>query len=101
MMISLARTEREIAACFETMRELRTHLVEGEFVAQVKAMMAEDYQLAFIEETGRVVCVAGFRVSTNFFLGKHLYVVPQTHVARLRLRRGDHRRCHQACAHQQ
>ncbi len=73
-MIGLAKTEREIAACFETMRDLRTHLVEGEFVAQVKAMMAEGYLLAFIEEEGRVVCVAGFRVSTNFFLGKHLYV---------------------------
>jgi GNAT superfamily N-acetyltransferase len=74
MMIGLAKTEREIAACFETMRDLRTHLVEDEFVAQVKAMMAEGYRLAFIEEEGRVVCVAGFRVSTNFFLGKHLYV---------------------------
>jgi GNAT superfamily N-acetyltransferase len=74
MMIRLATTEREIAACFEAMRDLRTHLVESEFVAQVRAMMAEGYQLAFMEAEGRVVCVAGFRVSTNFFLGKHLYV---------------------------
>ena len=73
-MIGLAKAEREIAACFEATRDLRTHLVEGEFVAQVRAMMADGYRMAFIEKEGRVVCVAGFRVSTNFFLGKHLYL---------------------------
>lgn len=73
-MVRLAVTPSEIAACFEAMRHLRGHLVEAELVPLVQAMMAEGYQLAYIEEEGRVVCVAGFRIYTNFFLGRHLYV---------------------------
>ena len=73
-MIGLAITESEIAACFGAMRHLRERLVERDSVAQVQAMMVEGYQLASLQERGRVICVAGFRISTNFYLGKHLYV---------------------------
>ena len=73
-MVRQAVTVSEIAGCFEAMRHLRGHLVETEFVPLIQAMMAEGYRLAYIEEAGQVVCVAGFRVSTNFFLSKHLYV---------------------------
>ncbi len=72
-MIRLANTEPEIAACFEAMRALRPHLDAGDFVARVQGMMAEGYRLAFLEEEP-VRCVAGYRISTNFFLGRHLYV---------------------------
>ncbi len=84
MIIGLARTESEIAACFEAMRHLRERLVERDFVTQVQAMMAEGYQLAWMRERGRVICVAGFRISTNFYLGRHLYVEDLSTVEGLR-----------------
>ncbi len=73
-MIRLANTDGEIAACFEVMRQLRPQLVETQFPARVRELMAEGYRLAYLEERDRVICVAGFRIQSNFFLGKHLYV---------------------------
>jgi GNAT superfamily N-acetyltransferase len=73
-MIRLAADDGEIAACYGAMRALRPHLQEKRFTAQVRELMAEGYRLAYLEEGGQVVCVAGFRIQSNFFLGRHLYV---------------------------
>ena len=40
----------------------------------VRAMEAEGYRLAYLQKNRDVVAVAGYRISTNFFMGKHLYV---------------------------
>lgn len=56
------------------MKQLRTHLVEEEFISLIKELMETGYQLAFLQKNKRVVCVAGFKVSKNLFLGKNLYV---------------------------
>ena len=69
-----AITGQEIEDCFDVLAELRLHLVQETFLATVRAMECEGYQLAYIEDTERVVAVAGFRISTNLFMGKHLYV---------------------------
>lgn len=37
-------------------------------------METEGYKLAFIEDQGKVVAVAGYRSYTNLFMGKNLYV---------------------------
>jgi GNAT superfamily N-acetyltransferase len=73
-MIRLARSDPEIAACFPAMQALRPHLEAAAFPGQVRELMAAGYRLAGLEAAGQVVCVAGFRVQTNFFLGRHLYV---------------------------
>jgi GNAT superfamily N-acetyltransferase len=72
--IEHARTDEEILACYDVMAELRPHLVRDEFVATVRAMQKDGLRLACIREDGRVVAVAGYRVSTNLFCGRHLYV---------------------------
>lgn len=73
-MVELARTDSEIAACFGAMKQLRTDLVEHDFVGRVRKQMAEGYQLAFLTQGEHVVCVAGFKIANNLVLGKHLYV---------------------------
>ena len=73
-MIKLAQTDDEIADCCEAMKALRTELAEHDFVPLVRELMGNGYQLACLHEENRVVCVAGFRISKNLFLGKHLYV---------------------------
>ncbi|TQV67277.1 GNAT family N-acetyltransferase [Exilibacterium tricleocarpae] len=56
------------------MAELRPHLQAGDFVSTVRHMETEGYRLAFIERGRRVVAVAGYRITTNLFMGKNLYV---------------------------
>lgn len=73
-MPQLAKSDNEIERCFDVMSELRTHLDKNEFLNTVRAIQEQGYQLAFIEGNGKVVAVAGFRISTNLFMGKHLYV---------------------------
>jgi GNAT superfamily N-acetyltransferase len=69
-----AVTDRDIAGCFDVMAELRPHLKRESFVPRVRSMEPDGFRLAFISDGGRVVAVAGYRISTNLFYGKHLYV---------------------------
>jgi len=69
-----AITDIEIISCFDVMLELRTHLKKNAFLNTVRHMEREGYKLAFIEEQGVVVAVSGYRVCTNLFMGKHLYI---------------------------
>lgn len=69
-----AKTDAEIQDCFDVMSELRTHLTREKFLETVRHMESEGFRLAYIEEGGGVVAVAGYRIYTNLFLGKNLYV---------------------------
>jgi len=69
-----AITDKEIESCFDVMVQLRTHLKKSEFLITVRSMENEGYKLVFIEDRENVVAVAGYRIYTNLFMGKHLYV---------------------------
>ncbi|MDH3589984.1 MAG: GNAT family N-acetyltransferase [Gammaproteobacteria bacterium] len=73
-MLKHATTDKEIARCFAVMAELRTHLQAESFVNLVRDQEKEGYCLAYIEHGNDIVAVAGYRISTNLFLGKNLYV---------------------------
>jgi len=70
----IATSDEEIAKCFPVVAELRTHLDENSFVSMVRHMQTEGYCLAFIEDRGAVVAVAGYRIFTSLFMGKNMYV---------------------------
>ncbi len=69
-----AMTDAEIADCYDVMAELRPHVPRERFLPLVKSMHADGYRLACIREAGRVVAVAGYRITTNLFYGRNLYV---------------------------
>jgi len=69
-----ADTDEAILACYDVMAELRPHVARESFLPTVRAMQKEGLRLACIREDGKVVAVAGYRVSTNLFCGRHLYV---------------------------
>ncbi|MGI1677335.1 MAG: GNAT family N-acetyltransferase [Cellvibrionaceae bacterium] len=69
-----AVTDDEINDCFGVMSELRPHLKKSEFLRTVREMESEGFQLAFIRSSSKAVAVAGYRIYTNLFMGKHLYV---------------------------
>ncbi len=70
----IAQNPKEIADCFAVLSQLRPHVMLEEFVLLIQDMAKEGYQLAYIEEEGVCVAVAGFRIYTNLFLGKNLYI---------------------------
>ena len=47
---------------------------ESDFLDTVRHMETEGYKLAYLEDEGEVVAVAGYRIYTNLILGKNLYV---------------------------
>lgn len=69
-----ANTDDEIEKCFAVMVELRTHLKREEFIKRIRLQQSEGYQLAYLQDDGAVVAAAGYRISTNLFMGKNLYV---------------------------
>ncbi|MGH8129346.1 MAG: GNAT family N-acetyltransferase [Steroidobacteraceae bacterium] len=69
-----ADTDEAIAACYDVMAVLRPHVTRAEFVPLVRSLQADGFRLACIRIEGRVVAVAGYRLSTNLFYGRHLYV---------------------------
>jgi GNAT superfamily N-acetyltransferase len=72
--IQIATTPDEIDRCFPVMSQLRPKLIAAEFVGVVHAQQREGYQLAFLEDGGEIVSVAGFRVQNMLSNGKTLYV---------------------------
>jgi len=73
-MVEHAETDEAILACYDVMAELRPHVPREAFLPTVRSMQKDGLRLACIREDGRVVAVAGYRVSTNLFCGRHLYV---------------------------
>ena len=69
-----ALTDEEVRNCFAVMAELRPHLKEANFLETVRELEQEGFRLAYIENAGEVVAVSGYRIYSNLFMGKHLYV---------------------------
>jgi GNAT superfamily N-acetyltransferase len=72
--LRLASTDAEIAACHAVMSELRPHVRAEDFVARVRRQAKQGYQLLAGSVAGRVVAVAGFRLTEMLAWGPGLYV---------------------------
>jgi GNAT superfamily N-acetyltransferase len=73
-MPELAITDREIENCFDVIAELRPHLSRNSFLTTVRNMQVDGFKLAFTQKEGEIVAVAGYRIYTNLYMGKHCYV---------------------------
>src|SRR6478609_9045640 len=69
MKIQEAISQEELSTCFEVMKELRPHHTLESFLSIMEQMRAEGYRLIFLEDNGRAVCVAGFRLTTTLYDG--------------------------------
>ncbi len=72
--VALAVNTDEIAACYPVMAQLRPHLTEEIFVERATQQMQEGYRLAYLQDSGIVHTVAGFRIISNLAWGRFLYV---------------------------
>lgn len=69
-----AETDEEIARCAPVMLTLRPHVDAATFTDRVRAMIADGYRLAYIQEHDRVVACAGYRVLDMLSRGRFVYV---------------------------
>jgi GNAT superfamily N-acetyltransferase len=74
MSVAIAQSRKEILRCYPVMAQLRPHLSESDFLERVERQAREGYALAFAEDAGRVVSVAGFRLANSLAWGRFLYV---------------------------
>ena len=73
--VRAATTEAEVALCWPVLRELRPHLTEVDvFLQRWRTQVGEGYQLAYAEDAGQVVAVAGYRVMTTLAWGRIVYI---------------------------
>lgn len=57
------------------MRELRDHLDEDRWIELTDVMVADGYRLLSLQDDdGAIEALAGFRVATNLYYGKHVWV---------------------------
>jgi GNAT superfamily N-acetyltransferase len=74
--VKLADGDADLHRCFAVIRQLRPHFDQEEmFVTQARRQMAnERWRLAYVEDEGEVVALAGFRLLECLATGKTLYV---------------------------
>jgi GNAT superfamily N-acetyltransferase len=72
--VRLAESDRDIAACFPVMSQLRQHLKQDQFVTRVRLQEQTGYRLAMLEDAGAVRALGGFRIVENLFSGRMFYV---------------------------
>ncbi len=72
--INIAKSDREIEACYDVMAELRPHIPAADFLDTVKRLQQRwGYQLAYLID-GEVKAVAGFRIAEWLANGKYLEI---------------------------
>lgn len=72
--ILIAQSDAEINECFDAFCELRPHLVQAEFLLQVRRQQAQGYQIVTLREGPKVVAIAGFRDMEFMAWGKVIYI---------------------------
>lgn len=72
--IKIAITDTEIASCWEAIFLLRPMLKKENFVAQIRNMQQEGYNLLYIQENNQTVAIAGYRIYTMLYCEKMLYL---------------------------
>lgn len=72
--IEIADSDEALLACYEVMSQLRPEIAAEDFVERIRQQQAEGYRLAALWHEARPVAVAGYRLQTNLYAGKQLYV---------------------------
>lgn len=74
MNVRLAESDSDLERLVPVLLELRPGFDRDTLLAQIRTQRQEGFQLAWVEDAGEVLCVAGFVVGTKLAWGKHIYV---------------------------
>ncbi|MGB5007051.1 MAG: GNAT family N-acetyltransferase [Ferruginibacter sp.] len=69
MKIQQAVTTEDLKRCYEVMKALRPHHNLESFMTTIEQMLKEGYRLIYLEDSNRMVCVAGYRFTTTLYDG--------------------------------
>lgn len=72
--IFIADTDAEILSCFPAFSALRPHLVQDNFLAQIRRQQTHAYKILALRHEDVVKSAAGFRLSEFLVWGKVLYI---------------------------
>ena len=72
--IFIANNDQEIQECFPVFKFLRPHLVEEDFLPQVRRQQAQSYRILALRHEGRIISVSGFRFGEFLAWGKVIYI---------------------------
>ncbi len=73
--IKLAETDQDVLATYRVMSQLRGHVREEDYVAQIAHQREHDnYAVAALFDEGVIRAVAGFRLATGLALGHYVYI---------------------------
>lgn len=69
------RGEDDFRKAWPVMRELRGHLSEDRWLELLEVMVPDGYRLLSLQaDDGTIEALAGIRVATNLYYGKHVWV---------------------------
>lgn len=77
MEIRFVQSDPEIVSCWEVVKELRPHLLQDQFLQQVKEMMEDGFRMIYIpapDIPSKAAAFAGYRNSYKLFNGKTIYI---------------------------
>lgn len=73
--VKILSNDREIAASFSIMQQLRPHLKEEAYLQRIREMKNNfGYRLVAVLDRKKIVALAGFRIAENLAWGKYLYI---------------------------
>ena len=74
MKVETAESDADIERVSDVLLQLRPAFDRPKLIARIKEQMKLGYRVAYVEEAGEVLCVAGFVVGIKLAWGKHIYV---------------------------
>ena len=74
MKVELARSAQDLERIAPVLLELRDHYDTNGLLEQIRKQQKDGYQVAYVEEDGEVLGVAGFVITSKLAWHKHLYV---------------------------
>jgi len=74
MKVSLAENDEELEKISPVLLQLRTQFDQASLIQQIKLQQQDGYHIAYVEADNKVLCVAGFVISSKLAWKRHIYV---------------------------
>jgi len=74
MQVKFAESLEELKLISPVLLQLRPQYSEDTLLKQIQSQQAEGYRVAYVQDEGKVLCVAGFVMGQKLAWRKHIYV---------------------------
>lgn len=74
MEVKIAESVDDLKKISPVLLQLRSQYTEESLIEQILEQQGHDYQIAYVEENGNVLCVAGFIIGKKLAWQKHIYI---------------------------